>query len=52
MEHLLHLKLQHSFKYRELTEVVRQNDEMFINLLQKISVGNIDHGYKMRKIIA
>ena len=26
----------------ELTEVVRQNDQLFINLLNKVRVGNID----------
>ena len=34
----------HLFKYayRNLTEVVRQNDKMFVDLLNKDPVGNID----------
>ena len=42
MKHLLGLQWQHLFKYAELTEVVRQNDKLFINLLNKFHVGNTD----------
>ena len=30
------------FKYAELTEIVKINDKLFINLLNKVRVGNID----------
>ena len=39
---LLGLQLRHSFKYAELIEVVRQNNKVFINLVNQIQVGNID----------
>ena len=41
MKHLLGLHLWHLFQIAELTEVVRQNDKLFPNLLNKVQVGNI-----------
>ena len=42
MKHLLGLQLWHLFEYAELTEVVIQNDKLFIDFLNKVRVGNID----------
>ena len=42
IKYLLGLQLWHLFEYTELTEVVRQNDKLFIKLLDKVRGGNID----------
>ena len=42
LKHLLGFQLWHLFKYAELTEVVRQNGKLLINLFNKVRVGNID----------
>ena len=42
MKPLLGLQLWHLFKYAELTEVIKQNDKLFIDLPNKVKVGNID----------
>ena len=41
-EHLLALQLWHIFKYAELTEVVKQNDKLVVDLLYKVRVGKIN----------
>ena len=43
MKQLFGLQWWHLFKYAELTEVVRQNDLMFIDFLNNVWVGNIDN---------
>ena len=42
MKHLLDTKLWYLCKYAELTEILWQNDKLFINLLNKVRVGSID----------
>ena len=42
MKHFLGLLLWHFFKYAELTEIIRHNDKLFIDLLNKVRVGNIN----------
>ena len=37
------MKLWHLFKYAELTEVARQDAKLFIDLLNKVPVNNVDH---------
>ena len=41
MNHLLGWQLWYLFKYAELTEVFRQNNKLFIDLLNKVQVGKI-----------
>ena len=42
MKHLLGLQLWHLFKYAELTGVVSKKDKLFIDVLNKFRVGDID----------
>ena len=42
MKHLLGLQLWHLFKNVELTEVLRQTNNLFINLFNKVRIANID----------
>ena len=44
MKHLFDLQLCHSliYMYAELTKAARQNNKLFIGLLNKVWVGNID----------
>ena len=42
MKHSLGLQLWHLFRYAELTEVVRQKNKLFIDLLNNVWVDNID----------
>ena len=42
MKHLLGLQLWHLFKNVELTEVLRQTNNLFMNLFNKVRIANID----------
>ena len=42
MKYLLGLQLWHLCKYAELITIVRQNDKLFIDLLNKTRVGDIN----------
>ena len=42
IKNLLCLQLWHLFKYVEITEDLRKNDKLFINLLNQVQVGIID----------
>ena len=42
MKHLLDLPLWYLFEHAELTGVARQNDKLFVHLLNKVRVGDID----------
>ena len=42
MKHLLDLQLWCLYEYAELPEVLKQNDKLFINLLNEVRPGNID----------
>ena len=42
INHLLGLQLYHLFEYAELTEVVIENDKLYVDLLKKVWVGNTD----------
>ena len=44
MKHLLAWQLWNLFKYTELTKVGRQCYILFIDLINKVKVGNIDYG--------
>ena len=44
MKHLLAWQLWNLFKYIELTKVGRQSYILFIDLINKVQVGNIDYG--------
>ena len=43
MKNLLGLQLWHLFKCKKLTEVVRLNNKLFIDLLNKVRVGKINN---------
>ena len=50
MTDLLGLQVWHLFQYAELTEIVRQNDKLFIDLFNQVRLGNIDlHAEKLLK---
>ena len=42
MEHLSGLQLWHIFKYAELSQVLRQNYKLSLNLFTKVRAGNVD----------
>ena len=42
MERFINMDLWHKFRLAELDQVMRQDDEVFVNMLNKIRVGEID----------
>ena len=44
MKHLLGLQLWHVFKYAELSQVLRHNYKLSLNLFTKVRPGNVDEG--------
>ena len=44
MKHLLGLQLWHVFKYVELSQVLRHNYKLSLNLFTKVRPGNVDDG--------
>ena len=44
MKHLLGLQLWHVFKHAELSQVLRHNYKLSLNLFTKVRPGNVDDG--------
>ena len=42
MEEFIIMEIWHKFRLAELDQVMRQDDEIFVNMLNNISVGEID----------
>ena len=42
MERFISMDLLHKLRLAELDQVMRQDDEIFVNMLNKIRVGEID----------